>query len=62
MKKHIGWFDDRDHAPGIVTNILASDIQALNGVSQEGLGVVIECLSAMTTGLILGKIKLFLYK
>lgn len=26
LKKHIGWFDDRDHSPGIITNILSADI------------------------------------
>lgn len=25
LKKHIGWFDQRENAPGVVTSVLASD-------------------------------------
>ena len=33
LKKHIGWFDFKDNAPGVLTNILAADVQALNGAT-----------------------------
>ena len=33
LEKHIGWFDNRAHSPGILTTVLASDVQILNGVS-----------------------------
>ena len=44
VKKNIGWFDTRDNAPGILTSVLASEAQLLNGASTEGLAVVIESL------------------
>ena len=26
VKKHMGWFDNRDNASGIITSVLASDV------------------------------------
>jgi len=26
LKKHLGWFDKRDNAPGVLTSVLASDV------------------------------------
>ena len=26
LSKHVGWFDSKDKAPGILTNIIAEDI------------------------------------
>lgn len=55
IHKHIGWFDHKENSTGTLINVLASDVQALNGASTEGLGTQIEtylglvlaiCLSA----------------
>ena len=54
MRKNIGWFDSRDNAPGILTSVLASEAQQLNGASTEGLSVMVESLFAVTCGIILG--------
>jgi len=54
LRKHIGWFDHRENSPGDLTNILASDVQILNGISSEGLAVIIEANSSIITGLIIG--------
>ena len=54
VKKNIGWFDARDNAPGILTSVLASEAQLLNGASTEGLSVVIESLVAIICGITLG--------
>lgn len=50
--KHIGWFDNKNRAVGILTSIFAEDIQSLNGLSTETfsafaeaiLGTVISCV------------------
>ena len=50
--KHIGWFDNKNRAVGILTTIFAEDIQSLNGMTTETLsafteailGSVISCL------------------
>ena len=54
LRKHIGWYDSRENSPGDLTNILASDVQILNGISTEGLAVIIEANSSIITGLIIG--------
>lgn len=54
MKKNIGWFDNRENAPGVLNSVLAKDVQALNGASTEGSAVVMESTFAMIVGLALG--------
>lgn len=50
-EKHLGWFDERDNAPGVLTSTLSSDAQVINGVSTEGLASILEAISALITGL-----------
>ena len=54
IKKSVGWFDARDNSPGILTSVLASDVQTLNGVSTEGLAVIIESSFALIVGIVIG--------
>lgn len=54
IKKNIGWFDNRENAPGILNSVLASDVQALNGASTEGTAVVLESTFAMVVGIAIG--------
>lgn len=54
IKKSVGWFDDRENAPGILNSVLASDVQALNGASTEGAAVILESTFAMIVGIIIG--------
>jgi ABC-type multidrug transport system fused ATPase/permease subunit len=54
VSKHAGWFDDRSNAPGILTTTLSSDAQVINGVSTEGLGSILEAVSALITGITIG--------
>jgi len=50
----MGWFDHRENAPGVLTSVLASDVQTLNGASTEGLAVILESFFAIVCGIILG--------
>jgi ATP-binding cassette subfamily B (MDR/TAP) protein 1 len=52
----MGWFDKRENAPGVLTSILASDVQTLNGASTEGAAVICESMFALIVGIILGLI------
>lgn len=54
LKKNMGWFDKRENAPGVVTSVLASDAQTLNGASTEGLAVMVESFFALVVGMALG--------
>lgn len=42
MHKHIGWFDDKEKAPGVLTKHLTEDISQLNGLTTETFGIIIE--------------------
>ena len=54
IQKDIGWFDDRKNAPGVLTSVLASDVQKLNGASTEGVSVITESCFALICGVVLG--------
>jgi len=40
--KQISWFDSEKKAPGVLTNVMAEDISALNGMTTETLSVVMQ--------------------
>lgn len=42
LHKNIGWFDSKNRAPGILTNIITEDINAVNGLTTESLGIAVE--------------------
>jgi len=54
MKKHMGWHDDPQNAPGVLSAVLAADVQYLNGASTEALAVVSEALFAVISGVVIG--------
>ena len=42
LRKNIGWFDSKNRAPGIITNIIIEDINSINGLTTEYFGIVVE--------------------
>jgi ABC-type multidrug transport system fused ATPase/permease subunit len=44
LYKHIGWFDSKDRAPGVLGNIIQEDIAQLNGLTSETYGVALEAI------------------
>ena len=42
LRKHVGWFDNKERAPGILTNIITEDISLVNGLTTEAIGIMIE--------------------
>lgn len=53
MYKSIQWFDNKERAPGILGNVLSEDITALNGMTTEHLGVIIEASLGLVFGIII---------
>ena len=51
--KDISWFDRKDRAPGILSNILSEDISTLNGMTTEHLGILIEAYGGLVVGTII---------
>jgi len=48
--KHLAWFDRKDRAPGILSNIISEDISILNGMTTEHLGILIEAYGGVIIG------------
>ena len=54
LSKHMGWFDDKNNSPGVLSATMASDAQTINGVSAEGLASTLEGMFAVLTGVVVG--------
>ena len=54
LEKNIGWFDNRDNGPSVLTSAMAKDTSLVNGVSTESVGPIMEAGCALSAGLILG--------
>jgi len=48
--KQISWFDRKDKAPGILSNLLSEDITNLNGLTTETMGTLLESFFCLTIG------------
>ena len=51
LHKQIGWFDRKDKAPGILSNILSEDIAALNGLTTETVATILETSAGLFIGI-----------
>lgn len=54
LRKHIGWFDDRDNATSVLTSAMAQDTSVINGVSTESLAPQLEGMCAILAGVAIG--------
>ena len=50
MHKDVPWFDHKDYAPGVLTNILSEDITLLNGLTTETVSIYLEAVLAVGLG------------
>lgn len=53
LRKHVGWFDDKNRAPGILSNVISEDINAVNGLSTESVGIMLEAALGLTISCII---------
>ncbi|CDW88003.1 abc transporter family protein [Stylonychia lemnae] len=54
LQKSIGWFDEKENSPGVISASMASDAQTINGASAEGLAVMIQSGFSVLAGIIIG--------
>jgi len=54
--KPVSWFDNKNRAPGILSNILSEDITQLNGLTTETIGNILEAVLGFIIGIILSVI------
>jgi ABC-type multidrug transport system fused ATPase/permease subunit len=50
----MGYFDEKENSPGVISTTMASDAQVINGVSAEGLATSLEAGFAVLGGVICG--------
>jgi ATP-binding cassette subfamily B (MDR/TAP) protein 1 len=48
----VSWFDRKEKAPGILTNILSEDITNLNGLTSETICTIIEGALCLIAGIV----------
>jgi ATP-binding cassette subfamily B (MDR/TAP) protein 1 len=51
--KQVSWFDNKERAPGALTNILAEDITEINGLTTETISVYMEALFGLVVGFVI---------
>lgn len=54
LQKNIGWFDDRDNGPSVLTSIMSADAAVINGVGGESIGPTAESAFGMIIGIGIG--------
>jgi len=50
--KHLAWFDNKERAPGILSNTLSEDITLLNGLTSETISNILEGVLCSVLGII----------
>lgn len=51
--KDISWFDSKDRAPGVLTNVVSEDISLLNGLTTETIAIMIQGIAGIVIGIVL---------
>jgi ATP-binding cassette subfamily B (MDR/TAP) protein 1 len=51
--KHVAWFDNKERAPGVLTNVLSEDITEMNGLTSETIAHLLEAVLGLVIGIIL---------
>lgn len=52
----MSWFDSKDRAPGILSNILSEDINSLNGLTTEHFSLLLEAIISLLVGVVISMI------
>lgn len=53
LYKQVEWFDRKERAPGILTNVLSEDVSSLNGMTTETVSTLVEACMSLFLGLII---------
>mmetsp|Transcript_6128 Transcript_6128/g.9828 ORF Transcript_6128/g.9828 Transcript_6128/m.9828 type:complete len:587 (-) Transcript_6128:1564-3324(-) len=53
VEKHIGWFDNRDHSSGFLSQTLSESAAIINGTSTESLSPMIEATCSLAIGILI---------
>lgn len=53
LEKHMGWFDNRDHATGAITSLMAEQTMILNDAATSGIQPVLTGFVALLSACII---------
>ena len=56
LYKQVSWYDRKDRAPGIISNLFCANIQSINGMSSETIVTIIELTMVALVGVTIGMI------
>jgi len=54
LEMNIGFFDDRDNGPSVLTSVMAADTAVINGIGSESIGPSSESAFGMVIGIGIG--------
>ena len=54
LQKNIGWFDDRENGPSVLTSTMSTEAAVINGVGGESIGPTAEAAFGMIFGIVIG--------
>ena len=54
IKKEIGFFDEKENAPGVISSTMANDTSTLNGAATDGAVSYLQSLCSLIVGIAIG--------
>lgn len=54
LRKNIGWHDQQDHSPAVLTSIMAEETSQINGVASEVIASMLQASFAVLIGIGIG--------
>lgn len=54
LEKHMGWFDDREHATSVLTTAMSEDTNKINEVGSSTLGALTGAAGSLVVGICIG--------
>jgi hypothetical protein len=51
LQKNIGWFDERENGPSVLTSTMSTETAVINGVGGESIGPTVESAFGMIIGI-----------
>lgn len=54
LQKNIGWFDNRENGPSVLTSTMSADAAVINGVGGESISPIVESSFGLILGIAIG--------
>ena len=54
LRKHVGWFDDKENSPGSLNEALSTEVRTVNSLSAQAIGTMIESMFGLLFAIVVG--------